>query len=252
MASGAMAGSPGGYLGAQQFGSGSTFVAGPLANRKSGEWYYWGYDFAPAALAVEVPGGTGISGSASVSGLMMAIPGYFPEAGTITALATGLITDQNGLRATLGICRDDTFGTNHYPVAGVPPAIASVTGAGTGLRKIRGGVVSFPTLGNEILWYVLQDLGGFGAGSIYIANDRRNFFPAFGISNMVGLALNSTLPGSLDDASGMGWYTTAAPAQGLAVGGFPRTSVGTLSGLNNLVMWGNFGMPIPLFQWTRT
>jgi hypothetical protein len=236
----------------------TTVVGDPLGTRKSGEWYAWGFDYAPAATA-EDPAGAGIAanpgipaGGGGVAGYMMALPGWFPEPGTITAIASLLAGDQAGNRGWVGIARDSILGTDHFPAA-TTEVSSLVTGAGAGVRKIRGGAVSLATEGNEILWWIFQDFGGFGAGAVWTGITREAYTIALGNTAASGLALGATVPGAaftLD--SGIGYQSAAA--QVLTLGrAFPRTagSYGLLSSANNGTMWGSVAMPVPLYQWTR-
>lgn len=234
----------------------TTVVADPLGTRKSGEWYAWGYDFAPGSTA-EVAGGVGISanpgipaGGGGVAGYMMALPCWFPEPGTITALACVLAGDQNGNRGWVGATRSEIFGADPFPVT--TTAVSTlITGAGTGVRKIRGGAVSLTTLGNEILWAIFQDFGGFGAGSVWTGFERRAYPIALGNTAASGVVVGGTIAGAtmtLD--AGVGYQTAAAAALTLGQG-FPRVGYGLMSSANNGTMWGNLGMPVILYQWTR-
>jgi hypothetical protein len=240
------------------------FLAGPdedesapataLSTRRSGDWYGWGLDSADVLLSAEYGAGIapnpGIPPGGGYAGYMMALPAFFPEAGTITAIACVLPGDQTGTRGWVGIARDSIYGTDHYPAA-TTEVWAPVTGYGTGQRRIRGGVVSLATEGGELLWWLLQDYGGFGAGSVWSGFDRQLYAQVFGLSTTAGVALDGVIPGVFTLAGGVAYQTaTEIP---MALGrGFPRVSVGVLSALNTQTMWGNVAMPVGLYQWTRT
>lgn len=230
-------------------------LALPTSGRKQGEWYPWGgRDYSDGGAGAEFVAGAGIVGAGAV-GQMLAMLAFFPEPITITALAAGLTNDSPvAACGSWSLAPDVPVAGNHYPGPNVVASVTTITGGGTGARKLRGqSGLSLVIPGPCWYWAVFQTFQGFGAGGIWIAFDRREWPALFGVQSMTGKIVGDTLPASpISYAGGFGFETPVAsiPVGGVGVN-FPAGMTALLSSSTSSVMWGSAGCPYLFYQFTR-
>lgn len=251
-------------------------VIGPRLMRLQGVWHAWGIDlpftnyngapsnpdptigFATGGLQLSVPYGGGSSGGPAA---LIAIPGFFPEGGTITKI--GLGTHDNPLGGAefgwFGIARNRIVGGNHYPGATYPGSVVVMTALGTLANRFHGGDINLAVDAGTVLWFILQTKNALAG---YLGASLENFPSWGGLADMAAVAAGGTWPAVVSGKTGGAGYCSRLadlPATYTHGRDFPDPPATLLvtdpSGTNQAFLdaaHGNAsGVPYLWYQWTR-
>lgn len=245
-----------------------SLVGSPSGNsmRSQGQWHVWGMDRGNAPSFGAIGANVGPNGAFDNEYGMSAIPGYFPEAGQITALAVAIadaptVTGVNPRNeyGWLGVAPDTIVAGEHWPDSTIAGSGVQVIGGNSGSSKLRGGTVAIDVPAGSLLWAIYQNRVVFAVGLQYFGGSMDAFPNWGGYDDLSGVAIGSTPPSTISGSSAIGYCSLVGVTLPYAVDSdFPatgrrlRTANDIDSSANQLWNAAGSGIPYFLYQWTRT